>query len=338
MGRTHGPDRDRPRDPRGAARRRDQPPDRGGGGRHVARSVRAGGAGGAAQRLGRPALSRRAPPSACDSPVVRSRHGDPARDRAQLALIARFRARLPSEIPVRAEVPLPVDRDQRAWDLVLGVTPESVAVEAETRLRDLQALMRRIQLKQRDGGMASVVLLVNDTPANRLRGRPPPRRSPGGVSADRSRGAGGTRPTRDSRRERPDRDVSRVQVARYDGPVETIQERLARDFDRGRAAGDQAALGPPLDRRGPPGHRGADRDARCGLRLRDRPDRAALGGSRRRPALLPELFAAFPDNRFALTEIVVGPQGVFEVATLTGTNQGPGPAPRRAACRSPCRS
>jgi predicted ester cyclase len=36
-----------------------------------------------------------------------------------------------------------------------------------------------------------------------------------------------------------------------------------------------------------------------------------------------ELFAAFPDNRFALTEIVVGPQGVFEVATLTGTNQGP---------------
>jgi predicted ester cyclase len=36
-----------------------------------------------------------------------------------------------------------------------------------------------------------------------------------------------------------------------------------------------------------------------------------------------DLFAAFPDNRFALTEIVVGPQGVFEVATLTGTNQGP---------------
>ena len=36
-----------------------------------------------------------------------------------------------------------------------------------------------------------------------------------------------------------------------------------------------------------------------------------------------ELFAAFPDNRFALTEIVVGPQGAFEVATLTGTNRGP---------------
>ena len=36
-----------------------------------------------------------------------------------------------------------------------------------------------------------------------------------------------------------------------------------------------------------------------------------------------ELFDAFPDNRFALTDIVVGPQGVFEVATLTGTNEGP---------------
>ena len=36
-----------------------------------------------------------------------------------------------------------------------------------------------------------------------------------------------------------------------------------------------------------------------------------------------ELFAAFPDNRFELTEIVVGPQGVFEVARLTGTNLGP---------------
>ena len=36
-----------------------------------------------------------------------------------------------------------------------------------------------------------------------------------------------------------------------------------------------------------------------------------------------ELFRAFPDNAFALTDIVIGPQGVFEVATLTGTNLGP---------------
>jgi hypothetical protein len=36
-----------------------------------------------------------------------------------------------------------------------------------------------------------------------------------------------------------------------------------------------------------------------------------------------ELFAAFPDNAFSLSEIVIGPQGAFEVATLTATNAGP---------------
>jgi hypothetical protein len=40
-------------------------------------------------------------------------------------------------------------------------------------------------------------------------------------------------------------------------------------------------------------------------------------------AFYTELFAAFPDNRFALQDIVVGPQGVFESARLTGTNLGP---------------
>jgi predicted ester cyclase len=40
-------------------------------------------------------------------------------------------------------------------------------------------------------------------------------------------------------------------------------------------------------------------------------------------AFYTELFAAFPDNRFALADIVVGPQGVFEAARLTGTNLGP---------------
>lgn len=40
-------------------------------------------------------------------------------------------------------------------------------------------------------------------------------------------------------------------------------------------------------------------------------------------AFYTELFAAFPDNAFDLTDIVIGPQGVFEVATLTGTNLGP---------------
>lgn len=36
-----------------------------------------------------------------------------------------------------------------------------------------------------------------------------------------------------------------------------------------------------------------------------------------------ELFDAFPDNKFELTEIVVGPQGVFEAARLRATNLAP---------------
>ena len=55
-------------------------------------------------------------------------------------------------------------------------------------------------------------------------------------------------------------------------------------------------------------------------------------------AFYTELFGAFPDNRFALTDIVVGPQGVFEAAQLTGTNLGPWAGVRRRGCRSPWRS
>ena len=40
-------------------------------------------------------------------------------------------------------------------------------------------------------------------------------------------------------------------------------------------------------------------------------------------AFYTELFAAFPDNRFALTDIVIGPQGVFEAVVLDATHQGP---------------
>lgn len=36
-----------------------------------------------------------------------------------------------------------------------------------------------------------------------------------------------------------------------------------------------------------------------------------------------ELLGAFPDIVFNLTDIVIGPQGVFEMADVTGTHQGP---------------
>jgi predicted ester cyclase len=40
-------------------------------------------------------------------------------------------------------------------------------------------------------------------------------------------------------------------------------------------------------------------------------------------AFYAELFAAFPDNRFSLTDIVIGPQGVFEAVVLDATHAGP---------------
>lgn len=93
--------------------------------------------------------------------------GDPVRDAAQLALLERFRRRVPPEIPFRTEVPLPIPGDRRAWDGVLEAPNGPVAVEAESRLGDLQAMERRLALKCRDGGIDRVILLVNDTAANR---------------------------------------------------------------------------------------------------------------------------------------------------------------------------
>jgi predicted ester cyclase len=40
-------------------------------------------------------------------------------------------------------------------------------------------------------------------------------------------------------------------------------------------------------------------------------------------AFYTELFAAFPDNTFALIDIVIGPQGVFEAVVLDATHAGP---------------
>jgi hypothetical protein len=42
-----------------------------------------------------------------------------------------------------------------------------IAIEAETRLRDLQALERRCQLKLRDGDVDRLILVVSDTANNR---------------------------------------------------------------------------------------------------------------------------------------------------------------------------
>jgi predicted ester cyclase len=104
---------------------------------------------------------------------------------------------------------------------------------------------------------------------------------------------------------------------------ETIQERLARDFERAELRAIKRLWvrhSIAEDRRDIDGLI-ATLAADCVYEIVPTGQRwEGHEGARR---FYTELFAAFPDNRFALTEIVVGPQGVFEVATLTGTNQGP---------------
>jgi transcriptional regulator with XRE-family HTH domain len=102
-----------------------------------------------------------------DVPLRAYPNGDPVRDAAQLALLARLRALLPPGIQYRAEVPLGILGDLRAWDAVIAGRDWTLPVEAETRLRDVQALLRRQALKSRDAAVDRVLLVVADTRHNR---------------------------------------------------------------------------------------------------------------------------------------------------------------------------
>lgn len=91
------------------------------------------------------------------------------RDLAQLRMLDRLRARLGPGWRWDLEVPLPVAGDQRAWDAVATHVETGLViwVEAESRLNDVQAVLRRVALKQRDGSAGRMVLAVNDTRLNR---------------------------------------------------------------------------------------------------------------------------------------------------------------------------
>ena len=56
----------------------------------------------------------------------------------------------------------------RAWDAMLFGAGERTAIELETRLRDVQAMRRRVDLKRRDDPTDGFLLLIADTRNNRL--------------------------------------------------------------------------------------------------------------------------------------------------------------------------
>jgi hypothetical protein len=93
--------------------------------------------------------------------------GSPVRDAAHLAHIARLRQRIGPALRWRAEVPVPLPGDLRSADVVIDGQSVEEMVEAETRLDDLQALERRVRIKQRDMRIRRVILLVANTRHNR---------------------------------------------------------------------------------------------------------------------------------------------------------------------------
>ena len=100
---------------------------------------------------------------------------EPIRDAAHMALLERLRTRCHRSLRWRTEVPLPGQGDLRAWDAVVdGFERRAVrgGIEAETRPVDVQALERKLALKERDGAVVWMILLLADTRHNRtfLRG------------------------------------------------------------------------------------------------------------------------------------------------------------------------
>jgi hypothetical protein len=100
--------------------------------------------------------------------------GRAVRDRAHLALLEALRQAIHPSLRWATEVPIELPGDLRAWDATIHGATWWSGVEAETRLHDLQALDRRLALKQRDSAAPSVLLLLADTRHNRtvLRSEP----------------------------------------------------------------------------------------------------------------------------------------------------------------------
>jgi transcriptional regulator with XRE-family HTH domain len=93
--------------------------------------------------------------------------GSPVRDAGQLALLTKLRNRTDPSVPWRFEVPVTRDPDDlRAWDAQADTGDGPVRIEAETRLGDIQALKRRLGLKERDSP-GRVILLVAGSHRNR---------------------------------------------------------------------------------------------------------------------------------------------------------------------------
>jgi transcriptional regulator with XRE-family HTH domain len=93
--------------------------------------------------------------------------GEPVADRGQQAAIERFLTYVSPIYRHAREVLLPNPHDRRSWDLLLRLDAQRVGVEVETRIRDIQVLVRRIRERERDGGVDEILIVLSDTAHNR---------------------------------------------------------------------------------------------------------------------------------------------------------------------------
>jgi len=91
------------------------------------------------------------------------------RDAAHLRLLRDLKATLGTQWRWRLEVPVGDPPDQRAWDAVAThrLSRLGIRVEAETHLRDCQAVLRKVEGKRVASGEPRVLLAIRDSHHNR---------------------------------------------------------------------------------------------------------------------------------------------------------------------------
>lgn len=97
--------------------------------------------------------------------------GDPLRDSAQLVIGRRLVGLLGPPWSVLNEVLLPNPGDRRSWDKVVRLDgsdpPYAIGVDIESRIRDVQALVRRTREREADHRVQAILLVLADSATNR---------------------------------------------------------------------------------------------------------------------------------------------------------------------------
>jgi transcriptional regulator with XRE-family HTH domain len=90
------------------------------------------------------------------------------RDQGGQRLIERFCGLLSPVWIVRREAPFPTLGDLRSWDVLIRVgTSFRAGIEAETRLRELEELVRRIRQRELHGGVDEILIVLSNSAHNR---------------------------------------------------------------------------------------------------------------------------------------------------------------------------